>query len=431
MHIGLCSPHWPPSQGANGIVTYVSQVREYLLSRGHDVSIVAQGRLIAQDGTVTPLQAPGGAAQSFDDQSFGVRWFGAKAIGALGRRIAWRFDRSSGALAPLGRMLAREVAQAHRIRRFDVFEMEESFGWSAFVGKAIDAPVVTRLHGPHAVRPPSPRSEAELQSDEARCRAEARAIRAAPVLTAPTRAVLDVLCAQARRDPASVSLAIPNPIRIDPEAPTWSLDTCEPDHVLMVGRFDYWKGADTMLLAFDRLLDTRPNARLTLVGPDDGIDSHGRRVGFETFVAENLSLRARERITFTGQLEAGQIAPLRRKAMVTVCASREESFSYVLLEGMVAGCPLISTAWPASREVIVDGESGMLTPIADPPALAASLERMLADPQRAAAMGAAARERARRCFAIEVVGARLIDCYETAIEAAAAERAAGPVATLQ
>lgn len=408
MHIGLCSPHWPPSKGANGIVSYVAEVRGHFLSRGHDVSIVAQGQLIDSNDKVTSLAQKGGAARAF---------------GRLGQRIAWRFDRSSGALAPLGRTLAREVATAHRIRPFDVFEMEESFGWSAMVGSAIDAPVITRLHGPHAVKPTRILTEAEEQRDHARCLAEARAIRSAPMVTSPTWAILQESCAKSGRvigdgQAAGRSLVIANPIRIETSTPRWSAATCELDHILAIGRFDFWKGGDTMLLAFERLLARRPNARLTMVGPDEGLETApGVRIGFEAFAQAHLSPRARERVTFTGRLTASQITPLRLKATVTVCASRWESFPYALIEGMAAGCPLVSTAWPAAGEVIVDGQSGLLTPVADAEALAATLERILSDPDRAAMMGAAARQRCAGMFATEVVGDQLLECYETAMGA--------------
>jgi glycosyltransferase involved in cell wall biosynthesis len=401
VHIGLCSPHWPPSRGANGIVSYVAEVRRHFLACGHDVSVVSEGNLIAADESSTPL-AP--------------RTSAGRALARAGESIAWRFDRSSGALAPLGRILAREVAAAHRIKPFDVFEMEESFGWCEMVGKAIDVPVVTRLHGPHIVKPVRTLTSVQRRSDEARCRAEARAVRASALVTSPTRAILDETCDKYGRGAGKLSLVIPNPIGMDPQAPRWKVEACEPGHILAIGRFDFWKGADTMLLAFDRLLQTRPDARLTMVGPDEGLETvPGEKVGFAQFAQGRLSPEARERITFTGKLSPAQIAPLRLRAMVQVCASRWESFPYVLLEGMAAGCPLVSTAWPAAGAVIVDGETGLLTPVADPQALAATLDRLLGDPALAARLGAAARRRCEDVFATEVVGKRLLELYAAAI----------------
>lgn len=409
MHIGLCSPHWPPSRGANGIVSYVAEVRRHFLARGHDVSIIAQGHMISADGDATALAPRSGAG---------------RALVRAGNSIAWRLDRAPGALAPVGRALAREVAAAHRIRRFDLVEMEESFGWSEMVARAIDVPVITRLHGPHVVKPARSLTQAELLLDEERCRAEASAVRSAAVVTSPTRAILEETCARYGRDPDRISRVIANPIGLHEGTPRWSLAGCEPDHVLVIGRFDFWKGADTMLLAFDRLLQVRPNARLTMVGPDEGLETTpGTRIGFEAFARANLSPAVRDRITFTGKLTAAEIAPLRLKANVTVCASRWESFPYVLLEGMAAGSPLVCTAWPASGEVILDGETGLLTRVADPQALAATLERVLGDPALAATMGAAGRRRCETVFATEVVGDRLLECYAEAIGSRASSRA--------
>jgi glycosyltransferase involved in cell wall biosynthesis len=57
-------------------------------------------------------------------------------------------------------------------------------------------------------------------------------------------------------------------------------------------------------------------------------------------------------------------------------------------------------------EVVVDGETGALAPAGDVAALAAAIQRVLADADR---MGAAAREHCLARFEIGVVGARWAD----------------------
>lgn len=405
MHIGLCSPHWPPAEGANGIVSYVAAVHDHFVAQGHLVSLISQRTMYSSDGSETSLSLPERRPDLLSRVTKGI-----------GRRLR----PSPGALPEVGQKVAQEIALAHRLKPFDILEMEESFGWSTIVSRALVIPVVTRLHGPHCLKPLGIRSRAQRREDRTRCEAEARAIRSAALLTAPTKAILDDTCAKSGRDLARPAAVIANPIAIRPSSPRWRLSECERDHILMIGRFDYWKGADTLLLAFERLLRTRPAARLTLVGPDLGIEVRpGQTMKFDAFVREHLSPETRERIDFKGLLRPDEIVPLRLKANLIVVASRWESFSYVLLEGMVVGCPLITTDWPGSEDVILHGETGIRTPVGDPDAMAGNIESLLRNPDRAAALGAAGNRRCSRTFSVEVVGNRLLDCYHSALNLAA------------
>lgn len=403
MHIGLCSPHWPPSLGANGIVSYVAAVRDHFIARGHDVSVISQQRLYTSDGSTLSL-APRGAK---------------KAIARVGERFARLRRLPKGALPEVGRDVARQIATAHRLLPFDLVEMEESFGWSELARRAVPVPIVTRLHGPQALKPARSLTLDELRDEQARCAAEAIAIRGASVVTAPTRAIMEGACLSYGRDPARNSAVIANPIRQRGDTPRWSLDAADPCQVLMVGRFDFWKGADTMLLGFERLLRQRPEARLTMVGPDEGLETApGERLGFEQFAASRLSPEVRARIDFRGLLKPAEIAQLRMTATVTVVSSRWENFPYILLEAMAAGSPVISTDWPGADEIVIDGESGMLTPVADPDALSRALALLLDQPHRAAAIGHAARARCAAEFSLDVVGDKLLDCYRATIAGA-------------
>lgn len=404
MHIGLCSPDWPPTRSANGIVSYVAAVRDHFVAEGHAVSVISRGRLFPSDGPAVDI-APQPRASG--------------RIGSIARRIRRRMDRSRGALPEVGMAVAREVAAAQRIRPLDIVEMEESFGWSEIVGRVTGIPVVTRLHGPYFLSQDRNLSPEQERANRSRCDAEARAVRAAAALTAPTRAIMDATCAHYERPPQKSTAIIPNPIRVAPPEACWQLATCERDHILMVGRFDYGKGADTMLMAFERLLERRPSARLTLVGPDLGIEiTPGHAIGFEAYARAALSPRTRERVTFTGLLQPDEIKRLRLTANVTVISSRGEVFPYVLLEGLAAGCPMLSTAWPGCDEILTHGETGLLTPVGQPGPMAEKLEWLLSNPEAAARIGAAGREHCARAFSVDVVGGRLLDYYRTALRIA-------------
>ncbi|EIV95668.1 glycosyltransferase family 4 protein [Frankia sp. QA3] len=75
----------------------------------------------------------------------------------------------------------------------------------------------------------------------------------------------------------------------------------------------------------------------------------------------------------------------------------------VVLEAMASGKPVISTPMGGINDMVADGREGILVPPADPVALRHAIERLLADGDARARMGAAARERAREFTASRVV----------------------------
>jgi glycosyltransferase involved in cell wall biosynthesis len=65
----------------------------------------------------------------------------------------------------------------------------------------------------------------------------------------------------------------------------------------------------------------------------------------------------------------------------------------------------------AVPEVVADGETGVLAPAGDANGIALGLAGLLADPQRAARMGAAGHDRARSEFSVARMTERTIELY--------------------
>jgi glycosyltransferase involved in cell wall biosynthesis len=96
-----------------------------------------------------------------------------------------------------------------------------------------------------------------------------------------------------------------------------------------------------------------------------------------------------------------------------------EGFGFPASEAMACGIPVIANAAGALPEVVgADGSAGLIVPPRNPPALAAAIAELLADPARAARMGAAARERVLRSFRWERAAAELVNVFEDVVRAA-------------
>ena len=102
---------------------------------------------------------------------------------------------------------------------------------------------------------------------------------------------------------------------------------------------------------------------------------------------------------------------IRSACVVCLPSYYREGVPLALIEGAACGRPLVSTDAPGCREIVLDGENGLLVPERDPRALADALERLLADAALRARMGAAGRALVEARFSKEVVNAEILAIY--------------------
>jgi glycosyltransferase involved in cell wall biosynthesis len=158
-----------------------------------------------------------------------------------------------------------------------------------------------------------------------------------------------------------------SPRRAAPSPPLPAPSLARPAVLTVCGMYRR-KGVAELIEAFAAVAGRHPAARLYLVG--DGPER-------EAFEAQAGRLACAARIVFFGYVSRPE--SLIAQADVFVLASRNEPFGLVLAEAREAGCAIVATAVGGVPEVMEQGRAGLLTPPNDPAALAAAIDRVLAD----------------------------------------------------
>jgi glycosyltransferase involved in cell wall biosynthesis len=174
------------------------------------------------------------------------------------------------------------------------------------------------------------------------------------------------------------------PRRPDPARPS----------ILFVG-FDWeQKGGPLLVDALRLVRRTVPEARLVVVGCRPPVDDPG---------VEIVGPLRR-----SDPAEHDRLLDLYATSTCFALCSRFDAFPNVVLEAGFCGLPVVATPEGSRPEAVLDGRTGVLATDRSPEAVATALLTVLTDGQRAAEMGARAREHVKDRFTWPVVAGRLL-----------------------
>jgi starch synthase len=244
--------------------------------------------------------------------------------------------------------------------------------------------------------------------------AEKTAIEAASAVVAVSAGMkADILDAYPSVDPAHVHV-IRNGIDTEEYSPDHGTEVLERHgvdpgrpSVVFVGRITRQKGVPVLLRAAAEL---DPRAQLVLCA---GAPDTPELLAEVTELVDGLRARRDGVIWISGMLAKREVIQLLSHASLFACPSVYEPLGIVNLEAMACGAAVVASRVGGIPEVVDDGVTGLLVPPDDPLALAAAMNSVLADPKRAAAMGAAGRRRAVAEFGWAAVARQTARLYET------------------
>jgi glycosyltransferase involved in cell wall biosynthesis len=167
--------------------------------------------------------------------------------------------------------------------------------------------------------------------------------------------------------------------------------------ILFVGKDWERKGGPQLVAAFQKILQSHPDACLKIIGCSPELDVPSCHV--------------------LGRLSLEDVARAYSSASVFCLPTRQEPFGIVLIEAMLSGLAIVATDVGAVPDLVEDGENGQRIEVDDIDGLASALIYLLNNPEKLEAMGRKSAQKAIEHHTWESVGSRIRNLVEPFVPA--------------
>ncbi len=299
-----------------------------------------------------------------------------------------------------------KLNELEREGRFDLLHDNQTLGYGTWLAKQRGRPVVANIHHPLAI---------DRRNELAQARTVGKRIsriawfpwvmqnwvarRVDRIITGSASSAASIVeTFDLPRDRISVIFDGVDPDIFRPleDAPR------EPRRVLFVGHTEDKNKGFRYLIEALRTLDSAGCYQLTVV-------QHPRSKEARRLIAE-VGLRGP--VTYRERLSREELVREYNRAHLLVSPSLYEGFGLPAAEAMACGTPVVATTAGALREIVSDGETGLLVPPGEVAPLADAIRRLLDDPERCRTMVEAGSRRMRERFTWRSTAERTVALYE-------------------
>ena len=158
-----------------------------------------------------------------------------------------------------------------------------------------------------------------------------------------------------------------------------------------------YRGYHIFMRALPAILAARPNAQVVIVGGDEvsyGSAPKDAKGWKERFLSEVRNTLDMTRVHFMGKIPYADFVSLMQVSRAHAYLTYPFVLSWSMIEAMAAGCHVVASSTAPVAEAITNGVNGTLVDFFDVAGWSAALTQALADPERYAALRAAARQTA-------------------------------------
>jgi glycosyltransferase involved in cell wall biosynthesis len=169
-----------------------------------------------------------------------------------------------------------------------------------------------------------------------------------------------------------------------------------------ISGLDYQKNPEHILKAFKIVKEKAFSFHLDIIGPE--------KIRLKDLT---IQLGLQNDVSFCQEVSQIKLATYLRKSDALILYSRYESFGCVLAEAAACGLPVIVSDIPVLREIVIDGENGMIVKGEDPTALADIIIKMIHEKDKFSSVNISANAKAK--YNYSEIGKRFFDLYRSVL----------------
>ena len=186
--------------------------------------------------------------------------------------------------------------------------------------------------------------------------------------------------------------------------------------VFFIGRLERRKGIDSIIASIPTLMENYPDLEFRLAGDCNIVDEVIGDTYRNKLLKENKGAKWLKRVKFLGKISDEEKEQEFADCDVFVSPSLYESFGIIFIEAMRYAKPVIGCHVGGMKEVVANGETGLLCEPGNAQSFADCLERLIKDEMLRHMMGQAGLERLHRMFTEETMCEGALKIYREMIE---------------